>query len=42
MVAASALMQRVLARVPTKRVTRWEVASHESWQWSGLEDEEEE
>src|SRR5918997_3794036 len=37
---ASALMQRLLVRLPAKRGEVWEVASHESWQWGGLEEEE--
>jgi len=40
--AASALTERLLAKLSAKRGTEWEVASHESWQWGGLKDEEEE
>ena len=39
MVVASVVIERLPARVPAKE-TRWEITSHENWQWGSLEEEE--
>ena len=39
LVVASVVIERLPARVPAKE-TRWEISSHESWQWGSVEEEE--
>jgi hypothetical protein len=41
MIVASVVIERLPARVPAKE-TRWEITSHENWQWGSVEEESKE